>query len=144
MQRERIPSSLKPTRIEKGASSEADHSDEMVADTIDPEDSSSGYSNDEEEHELNKARIKPYNMLLQQLAANSQPPQKKRKINEPKEREDAENLENDEDLVEELEELESFEADDLIGSGDEVEPQGGDCGPFNINDFTKDNRLLSI
>ena len=132
-QRDGISSSFKSTRIEERASSDAEHLDGIPAHTIDPEDSSSGHSNDEEEHELNKAQIKPYNKLLQHLAATSQPQHKKRKLNQLEERGVVESSENEEDLEEEPGDLELLGADDLIDSGDEeLGAEGGIFGPLHI------------
>lgn len=133
VQRDRKPSSFNTTRIEENASSDAEHSDEVSAHKIDQEDSSTGYSNDEE-HEPNKAQVKPYNMLLQHLAATPQPQHKRRKMNETENIEDAEKLENYEDLVEEPEESEALGADDFIDPEDELEPGGGSFGPVNIDE----------
>lgn len=140
-----MPSLFKTARIEERASSDAEFSDGIPAQTMDSEDNSSGYSNDEEEQELDKAQTRPYNMLLQHLATTLQPQHKKRKRNVIEETEYAENLESDTDLVEVSEDLENLEADDLIDSEDEVGPQRGNFGSFkSMRNFTNDSRLQSI
>lgn len=130
--RNRNSSSFKPSRIKESASSDSGHSDDILAPQIDTEDSSSGSSDNEEDRELNKTQSNSYNMLLQHLAATSQPPHKKRKMNETETVEDAERLEDGEDLVEGPEDMETLAADDLTDSGDEVGPERGDYGPFKI------------
>ena len=55
-------SSFKVTRIEEKARNDSELSDSIVQ-TIDPSDSSSGYSDDEAEPGLDEAQIKPYNLI---------------------------------------------------------------------------------
>ena len=123
--RNAVTSRFKTTRIEEKASSDSEHSDRIPAQIVDSGDSSSGFSDDEAEQGLDKAKTKAYDMLLQHLASTPQPQQKKRKIRETEEREDAESSENDKDFVEELEDSEIWGEDDHVDLDDEVGPQGG-------------------
>lgn len=125
-------SSFKTARIEERTGNDSEHSDSIPAQTIDPKDSSSGYSDDEAEQEPDMAQIKPYNMLLQYLATTPQPQHKKRKIKETEEREDAETTENDKDFVEEPEDLEFWGEDEHVDLDDDVGPQEGSFGSFNV------------
>lgn len=143
-QKNRTSSSFKITRTEEKAGSDSEHSDPIAAQTIDPSDSSSGYSDDEAEQGLDEAQIKPYNLLLQRLAAIPQPKNKKRKINETEEKELAESSENDKDLVEEPEDLEIWGEDDHVDSDDDVGPQGGNLGFFNVRESLYLTRQITL
>lgn len=128
-QRNRNPPSFNTTRVEENLTSDNEDSDEISRNKIGLEDISNGYSDDDEEQELNEAQIKPYNLLLQHLTATAQPQRKKRKIKETEISEYSENLENGHDLIEEPEDSEASGADDIINLGDEVELEGGSFNP---------------